>query len=331
MNIERRTLLGLATGGAALVAGAGRALAQTIADGGKSGPADPTETIRLWPNGAPGGEGVTVVGTVTERSTDPAFHDRFAQYTTDPILTVFRPERPNGTALLLIPGGGYRWAVLDKEGYDVARVFAATGTTCFVLRYRLPDDGWAAHSDAPLQDAQRAMRLIRSQAADFGVDPQKIGVLGASAGGHLAGLASARTDAAYAAVDAADGLSFRPDFSLLMYPVATMRDPHVHAGSRSLLLGPSPAEARLAAYSLEEMDWKGAAPVWLVHAMDDVSVPVENSLQLLARLKADGVKAEAHLFQEGSHGFGIRLIQGRPASVWPDLARAWAARAGFAL
>ena len=330
MDIERRTLLGLTAAGVGMTLAAGVS-SQTIADGGKAGPADPTEILKLWPSGAPGGERVTVVGTVTERSTDPAFHDRFAQYTTDPILTVFRPEKPNGTALLLIPGGGYRWAVLDKEGYDVARVFAATGTTCFVLRYRLPDDGWAAHSDAPLQDAQRAMRLIRSKAADYGVDPARIGVLGASAGGHLAGLASARTDATYATVDAADTASFRPDFSLLMYPVATMRAPHVHAGSRDLLLGKTPTEAQLAAYSLEEMDWKGSAPVWLVHAMDDVSVPVENSLQLLARLKADGVKAEAHLFQEGSHGFGIRLIQGRPAVVWPDLVRAWAARAGFAL
>ncbi len=304
---------------------------QTLADAGTAGPADPTETIKIWPNGAPGGEGVTVTGVVTERSTDPAFHDRFAQYTTDPLLTVFRPETANGTALLLIPGGGYRWAVLDKEGYDVARVFAATGTTCFVLRYRLPDDGWAAHSDAPLQDAQRAMRIIRHRAADFGVDPAKIGLLGASAGGHLGGLAIARTDATYADVDAADAGSFRPDFSLLMYPVATMRDPHVHAGSRRYLLGEAPTEAQLAAWSLEEMDWKGAPPVWLVHAMDDASVPVENSLQLLARLKADGVKAEAHLFQEGGHGFGIRLIEGRPAAVWPELARAWAARAGFAL
>src|SRR5690606_24428890 len=129
---------------------------------------------------------------------------------------VFRPERPNGSAMLLIPGGGYRWAVLDKEGYDVARIFAASGTTCFVLRYRLPADGWTAGADAPRQDAQRAIRLIRSRAADYGVDPKKIAVLGASAGGHLAGLASARTDATYVATDAADALSLRPDLTVLM-------------------------------------------------------------------------------------------------------------------
>ena len=308
-----------------------RASAQTTADAGRAGPPDPAEVIRLWPGGAPGRRGVSVTPIVPERSTDPTFHDRYAQYTTDPILTVFRPQRPNGSAMLLIPGGGYRWAVLDKEGYDVARVFAASGTTCFVLRYRLPADGWAAGADAPLQDAQRAIRLIRSRAADYGVYPNRIGVLGASAGGHLAGLASARADATYAPTDAADAVSFRPDATVLMYPVATMADPYVHAGSRTQLLGEAPSPERIAAYSLEKMDWRGAAPVFLLHAMDDAAVPVENSLQLLTTLKAADVPSEAHLFQEGGHGFGIRLIQGKSAQVWPDLVRAWAARLDFPL
>lgn len=173
--------------------------------------------------------------------------------------------------------------------------------------------------------------MIRSRAAEFGVRPDRIVVLGASAGGHLAGLASARTDAAYAPVDAADEVSLRPDLSVLMYPVATMADPHVHAGSRTHLLGEAPSAALIAAYSLEQMKWAGAAPVFLLHAMDDASVPVENSLMLLSTLKAASVKAEAHLFQEGGHGFGIRLIQGRPAQVWPELARAWAGRLDFSL
>ncbi|WAC60531.1 alpha/beta hydrolase [Brevundimonas sp. SL130] len=332
MKIERRSLLGLA---AVAAAGAARPALACQAVGAPSAsalaPPDPAEVIRLWPNGAPGGEGVSVTPIVPERSTDPAFHDRYAQYTTDPILTVFRPERPNGSALLLIPGGGYRWAVLDKEGYDVARVFAASGTTCFVLRYRLPADGWAAGADAPLQDAQRALRLIRSRSADYGVNPAKIGVLGASAGGHLAGLASVRTDATYDPVDASDTVSLRPDLTVLMYPVATMADPFVHAGSRAHLLGDAPSAERVAAYSLERMDWTGAAPVFLLHAMDDGAVPVENSLLLLSKLKAAGVPAEAHLFQEGGHGFGVRLIRGRPAEVWPDLVRAWGRRLDFAL
>lgn len=326
MTIERRTLLGLAAASAAGPAlGGPRQASPAVA------PSDPAETIRLWPASAPGGEEVRMTPIVPERSTDPGYHDRYAQYTTDPILTVFRPERPNGSAMLLIPGGGYRWAVVDKEGYDVARVYAATGTTCFVLRYRLPSDGWAAGADAPLQDAQRALRLIRRHAGDYAVDPARIGVLGASAGGHLAGLASVRTDSTYDPVDAADDGSLRPDFTILMYPVATMADPHVHAGSRQHLLGEAPTAERIAAYSLERMDWSGAAPVFLLHAIDDVSVPVENSLQLLSTLRAAGVKAEAHLFQEGGHGFGVRLIQGRPAEVWPDLVRAWASRLGLPL
>ena len=326
MDLHRRGLLIMGAAAPALAA-----TLPTMATAQSLAPADPTEVIRLWPNGAPGGEGVTVTPIVPERSSDPAYRDRYAQYTTDPIMTVMRPEKPNGSAMLLIPGGGYRWSVLDKEGFDVARVFAASGTTCFVLRYRLPADGWTAGADAPLQDAQRAIRLIRSRAAEFGVRPDRIAVLGASAGGHLAGLASARTDATYAPVDAADKASLRPDLTVLMYPVATMSDPHVHAGSRTHLLGAAPSEGRIAAYSLERMNWTGAVPVFLLHAMDDASVPVENSLMLLTALKAASVKTEAHLFQEGGHGFGIRLIQGRPAAVWPELARSWAARLDFAL
>lgn len=328
MQIERRTLLGLA-GGAAVagVTTAPRAKGRTPA----VAPPDPTETVRLWPNGAPGGEGVTVTPIVPERSTDPAYHDRYAQYTIDPILTVFRPDRPNGSAMLLTPGGGYRWVVVDKEGFDVARVFAATGTTCFVLRNRLPGDGWAAGPDAPLQDVQRAMRLIRARADQYGVRPDRVALLGASAGGHLAGLGSMRTDPVYAPVDAADSGRFRPDLSVLMYPVATMADPFVHLGSRDYLLGANPTSEQREAYSLEKMDWRGAAPMFLVHAMDDASVPVENSLGLLSALRAARVKVEAHLFQEGGHGFGVRLIEGRPAQVWPDLVRAWAARLDFTL
>jgi acetyl esterase/lipase len=316
MDLNRRTALGLA-------AAAMTPVSQAAA------PADPAETIRLWPGAAPGGARVTVTPRVVERSTDPAFRDRFAQYTVDPILTVMRPARPNGASLLLIPGGGYKWAVVDKEGMDVARVFAAAGVTCFVLRYRLPGDGWAAGPDAPLQDAQRALRLVRARAPAEGLDPGRVAVLGASAGGHLAGMLTARTDATHAAVDAADAASFRPDLSILLYPVATMSDPFVHTGSRRELLSEAPTAEAMARYSLEQMDWRGAPATLLLHAMDDVAVPVENSLGLLAALRAAGVPAEAHLFEEGGHGFGVRLIEGRPAAVWPALVLAWAGRRGW--
>jgi acetyl esterase/lipase len=319
-DLSRRSLLGAA---AVTAAAAGAVQAQTIA------PADPTEVVHLWPNGAPGGENVTVTAIVPERSTDPSFHDRYAQYTTDPILTVLRPERPNGAALLLIPGGGYRWAVLDKEGFDVARVFAAAGVTCFVLRYRLPADGWAAGPNAPLQDAQRALRLIRAKAADYGVDPARIASLGASAGGHLAGLLASRSDTTYAPVDASDTASHRPDLNILLYPVVTLADPFAHKGSREHLLGVSATPEQIAEWSLDRKDWTGAAPTVLIHALDDASVPPENSLQLLTALRTGGVTSEAHLFQEGGHGFGIRLIAGKPAEVWPQLALAFGRRNGW--
>jgi acetyl esterase/lipase len=319
MPQTRRTTLGLAVL-AGFLAGTTTAAAQAVA------PPDPTETVQLWPGGAPGGEGVTVTPVVVERSTDPAYRDRFAQYTTDPLLTVVRPARPNGASLLLIPGGGYRWAVVDKEGLDVARVFAAAGVTCYVLRYRLPADGWAAGPEAPLQDAQRALRLVRARAAAEGLDPARVAVLGASAGGHLAGLLAARPDPTYAPVDAADALPHRPDLTLLLYPVVTLTDPFAHAGSRTQLLGPAPSADAIAAWSLERMDWRGAAPAFLVHALDDAPVPPENSLKLLEALRVADVPVEAHLFEEGGHGFGIRLIEGKPASVWPQLALAFGRR-----
>jgi acetyl esterase/lipase len=325
MTLNRRDALGLA----ALAAAPVSAQALTPVSSTQVAPPDPTETIRLWPNGAPGSERVTVTAQVTERSRDPSFHDRFAQYTTDPILTVMRPARPNGASMLLIPGGGYKWAVVDKEGLDIARPFAAAGVTCFLLRYRLPGDAWAAGADVSLQDAQRALRLIRARAAADGLDPTRVGVLGASAGGHLAGLLTARADATYAAVDETDAVSHRPDVSVLLYPVATMADPFVHAGSRTELLGPSPSAEQIDRYSLEKMDWRGRPPTMLIHALDDASVPPENSLQLLATLRAAGVTTEAHLFQEGGHGFGIRLIAGRPAAVWPELVLRWGERLGW--
>ena len=280
MTLNRRTALGLA----ALAVAPATATARTPTSDPVA-PPDPDETIRLWPDGAPGGDAVSVTPRVVERSTNPAFHDRFAQYTTDPFLTVLRPARPNGASLLLIPG--------------------------------------------PLQDAQRALRLVRSRATADGLDPTRVAVLGASAGGHLAGLLTARPDATYAPVDAADAVPFRPDLSILMYPVATMADPFVHAGSRAELLGPAPTAATIDAYSLERIDWTGAPPTFLLHALDDGAVPVENSLALLSALRAHSVPAEAHLFEEGGHGFGIRLIAGRPAAVWPELVLAWAARHGW--
>ncbi|WP_243455772.1 alpha/beta hydrolase [Sphingosinicella sp. BN140058] len=309
------------------LAAAGTARAQ---GGSDRRPPDPGETIHLWPNGAPGEDRVTVTPEVTERSTSPDYHDRFAAYTRDPRMMVYRPAKPNGAAMLLIPGGGYRYSVLDKEGTEIALPFSKAGITCFVLLYRLPADGWTAGHDAPLQDAQRALRIIRGRAAEFGIDPKRVGVLGASAGGHLAAwLSTGAHYQVYQPVDRLDTVSAKPDFSLLLYPVIAMAEPHVHAGSRKELLGASPTPQQIAAYSPYLQVRADTPPAFLVHAYDDGGVPIENSFLYAAALRAAKVPVETHYFEEGGHGFGIRQTKDLPAAAWPDLFLAWAARRGY--
>jgi acetyl esterase/lipase len=287
--------------------------------------------IAIWPGPAPGGEKATAHEMVVERARDPhALRDRYVKGVTRPTLTVFRPAHPNGAALLMAPGGGYAWVVMDKEGYEAAERFAASGVTVFVMTYRLPQEGWAAGPDTPLQDAQRALRLVRFHAAEYGVDPHRIGVIGFSAGGHVAGMLTLAFDRpVYAPVDAADEVSARPDLSILMYPVVSMDAAIAHVGSRKNLLGETPAPRQVAAYSLEALARPDAPPVMLVHAIDDRSVPVENSLRLMAALRGAHVPVEVHLFEEGGHGFGIRYAAGKPVQAWPDLVLGWMKRKGL--
>lgn len=279
---------------------------------------DPDEVWFLWPDGPPGETPGHLVGEVVERSSDPAWRDRAARTTTAPTLSLVRPERPNGASVLLIPGGAYQWVVIDKEGFDIAEVFVAAGVTCFVLSYRLPCDGWAVGPLAPLQDAQRAMRMIRATSDRLDLDPGRVAVLGASAGGHLAGWMAVGS-AAYDPSDATDDLQYRPDLTLLLYPVASMGTA-THEPTRDALLGPGAAAEERQAHSLEAMDWTGTVPVWMAHAIDDPYVPVENATDLLASLRRAGVPAEAHLFHAGGHGFAIRWCEGRSVRLWPELA-----------
>jgi len=285
------------------------------------------KVIPIWPNGPPGGEGVSVTEEVVERNPPPnPLRDRYVKHVRIPTLTVFEPVRPNGAPLLMTPGGGYKWVVMDKEGYECAGRFAAAGVTVYVASYRLPADGWAAGPAAPLQDAQRALRLVRSLAPD----PKRVGVMGFSAGGHVAGCLSLMWDArVYAPVDAIDSLSARPDLSMLMYPVATMHPAFAHAGSRAQLLGAAPTAVQERRWSLEDRARADAPPTFLLHAGDDASVPVENSLRLYDALRAATVQAEMHLFEEGGHGFGLRFATGKPVAAWPELVEAWWKRKGF--
>lgn len=258
------------------------------------------------------------------------FQDRFVTGIAEPLMTVFRPAKPNGGAVLIAPGGGYIRVVIDKEGFEVGHRLAAAGVTCFVLRYRLPAEGWDRPADVPLQDAQRAIRLIRAGVAKWKIDPARVCAMGFSAGGHvMASLATRHGAQVYAPVDAADRLSARPDLSALMYPVIDMARPFAHPGSREALLGAEPTPAQEAAYSPHRHVDATTPPTFMVHAWDDPSVPTENSLNYLAALRAAKIPAEAHIFEEGGHGFGIGLAKGKPAAAWPDLCLAWSARRGF--
>lgn len=330
MTIDRRSLIvaGLAS---TLTARAGAQTPPPVAVGAlPPGLPQPIETIDLWPAGAPGLPPKALTETVNERSTDPLVNDRAVFGITRPRLAVFRPDRPNGAAVLLTPGGGYRWVVVDKEGYEMARWLAARGFTAFVLFYRLPSEGWATGPDMPLADAQRAMRLIRHRARDFAVDPERVAAMGFSAGGHVCASLSTRFAASvYQPVDAADRLSAKPHSAAPIYPVVSMDPAIAHPGSRQLLLGAAPMPAQEALNSPDRQVPADAPPHFLLHAEDDDVVPAENTLRLRAALKAKGIPVETHLFANGGHGFGLRKAVGKPAEAWPDLWRAWARTVGL--
>lgn len=324
--MDRRTVLGL--GAAALATMAARAEVMKP-DGSLS--TDPSEIIPLWPGTAPGGEGLHLAARIVERSTETdSVHDRYVDSVGMPILTVFRPQRPDGSALLLAPGGGYVRTVIDKEAFESARRFNAAGITVFVLRYRLPGEGWAGRADVPLQDAQRGIRLIRTYAAHYGLDPARAGVLGFSAGGHVAAsLATRYADRVYASIDAADAIDARPAFAGLMYPVITMSD-KAHTGSRDKLLGPDPSPDAIAKYSCEMRVTAATPPAFLCFARDDNAVPpLGNGFAMYEALVAAKVPSELHAFQEGGHGFGIRGAAGKPCAAWPDLFLKWGAQHGW--
>ncbi len=316
--IARRPVLGLLAASPLLAAMQRRPL--TAAEAARDAP-DPTEVLALWPGGPPGGETVAAIETHEARPPPPGLRDRIVTHTRNPTLFVFRPERPNGAALMICPGGGYIRVVRDKEGFEAARWLASRGYTCFVLTYRLPGDGWAAGANVALQDAQRGLRLIRANARLYGVRSGRIGVMGFSAGGHVAASLITRYDeAVYAPVDAADRLSARPDFACLMYPVIALSGPLAHPGSaRAMSVGPLVA--------VNERVTARTPPVFMAHAKDDPAVPVGNATLMADALRAAGVPLELHLFETGNHGFGLRSIEGRPTAAWPALFERWLARA----
>lgn len=330
MTIDRRSLIvgGLA---ANLAAKAGAQTPPPFSSRiAPPGLPQPTETIDLWPKGAPGPPALPLVETVDERSTDPLVSDRAVHGISKPRMAVFRPDRPNGAAVLITPGGGYKWVVIDKEGYEMARWLTARGFTAFVLFYRLPGEGWSAGPNTALADAQRAMRIIRHRARAFALDPERVSAMGFSAGGHVCASLSTRFAAkVYEPVDAADSLSAKPHSAAPIYPVISLDPAIAHMGSREKLIGASPSPKMEATHSPDRHVPPDAPPHFLLHAEDDDAVPVENTLRFRAALKAAKVPVETHLFVHGGHGFGLRKTFGKPIEAWPELWRSWARSTGL--
>jgi acetyl esterase/lipase len=327
MEIGRRQLIGavLATGVATRAAAQQWGDPATPAAGDPQAPPYPSqERFALWPKAPPGAPRVLPVLAPTMNGPNGA-RELWLRGIAVPEVHVYRPARPDGSSLLALPGGGYQFVSFQNEGLDVAQRFNASGTTVFVLAYRLPNEGWASPWLVPLQDGQRAMRLIRAKARDFRIDPARLGLVGFSAGGHLAAdLAVAHAERVYAPVDAADALSARPAFAGLVYPVTDARIGH--AGTMLTGGGAAPDPALVLQRSPVTRVSGETPPSFLVHALDDPVVPLEHSLGWIAACRAAKVPVEAHLFQQGGHGFGLHLPAELPGSRWPELFGLWMRR-----
>jgi len=274
-------------------------------------PAKPT-TIDVWPGAAPGEDG-SIGEEKAEHKGAPGVVTSLTNVSR-PTLTVFRPEKDKdtGAAVVVCPGGGYSVLAWDHEGEQVARWLNSIGVSAFVLKYRVPRRPGQAKDEPPiqpLQDAQRALSLVRSRAGEYGIDPKRIGMLGFSAGGHLTASASTNSEKrSYAPIDAVDDVSCRPDFAVLIYPGGLVKK-----GSEALA-----PEIRVT---------KDAPPMFLAHANDDPVSP-ENSALLYLALKRAGVPAELHIYASGGHGFGMRPGD-NPSSTWPRRCEDWLRERGL--
>ena len=262
----------------------------------------PPKPELLWPGGAPGAQ-----GTADDDG---------------PTLTpyIVAPERATGTAVIVCPGGGYAHLSMDKEGDQPARWLNSIGVSAFVLKYRL---GPKYHHPNELMDAQRALRTVRARAAAFGVQPDRIGIMGFSAGGHLAASAGTHFDAGNAsAADPIERAGSRPDFLILCYPVITFQEPYLHRGSLHMLLGDHPDPKLVDELSNELRVTAQTPPTFLFHTTTDQTVPVENSVMFYMALRKAGVPAEMHIYERGPHGVGLAPTD-EALSSWPVRLADW--------
>ena len=279
-----------------------------------------TTTLKVWPDGIPGS---LRSETYFEESTVTGDIVSLYEKVTDPTLTVFLPpaEKATGTAVLICPGGGYGVLAFDHEGFAIARWLNSNGIAGIILKYRLPSDMiMKDKSVGPLQDAQEAMRIIRRNASQWKINSHRIGVIGFSAGGHLASTLS--THFAEKVYEVKDTTSARPDFSLLIYPVVTFDSTFTHAGTRQNLIGDKPSEYTIRYFSNEYRITRNTPPAFLVHSADDKVVPVKNSIVYFEGLVRNNIQAEMHIFQKGGHGYGLAINRGTE-SAWPELCLSW--------
>jgi acetyl esterase/lipase len=283
----------------------------------------PTTTLPLWPGSPPGDGGPS--GPVVENARGAISNIAV------PSIEVFTPKTPNGIAMLVAGGGGYKRLSMRNEAHPAARWLNDRGITAFVLSYRLPGEGWSGGPLAPLQDAQRAIRLIRANAERFAIRPDHVGVLGFSAGGHLMGLAATRSAfSSYPALDAADAQSARPDFAALIYPVITLKPPYNNTSTRRMLVGRHPSAALSAEWSVEDHVKPRCPPMFLVQAKDDPISNSENTVIMQQACEKAGIPVELHQFPSGGHGFGMGR-PGRASAQWPDWFAPWLERTNPAI
>lgn len=251
------------------------------------------------------------------------------QKVTTPTLSVFFPskEKANGSSVVICPGGGYARLAFDHEGISIAKWFVNLGFTAFILKYRLPNDTIMQNkSIGPLQDAQEAIRYVRRNSAEFNISLDKIGIIGFSAGGHLASTASTHF---LEKVYESDTTSARPDFSILIYPVISMKKEITHSGSRKNLLGENPGEEIVVRFSNEEQVSRLTPPTFIVHSQNDQTVPVENSVNYFLALRKNKIKSELHIFEKGGHGYGMGKENGTETH-WTEMCKRWLIQNGFA-
>jgi len=284
------------------------------------------KTIKVWPDKIPGAiENSTLKMEIISNNGWTQ-----AQNVTDPTLDFYPApkEKSNGTSVIICPGGGYAVLAIDHEGAQIAEWLNSLGITAFVLKYRLPSNAiMVDKSIGPLQDGQEAIRIVRRQSKEWNLNPNKIGIMGFSAGGHVASTLSTHFN--YKVYESTDTTSARPDFSILIYPVISMDSTITHLGSRINLLGRDPSSELIKRFSNELQVNKETPPAFLVCSLNDGTVPIQNSINYVMALKKFGVQGELHIYESGGHGYGLGIKNKDTESTWSAACRKWLETRGF--